>query len=362
MGFWDRIRRGGAQAPAAPAPSDTAAVEPGPAAAPPAPAGRPGWDGGWREVAPPSVTIARSPLGVSDGLRFRSGLASWQNPTLTSGLGHGLVPSAPAGLIHGVARPTGAPRATTVEGGGPLLLRAVRPDAEPDPDAGADAGSDAGPATGSGTTSQDPGQAVQRRTGTTAPAAVPARSPGRPEAVDPLVVPRSAGSGSAASPGTPASSASPRRTTPAPGGSGEERPHGQRARAGRGLRSDGRADGVPPDDGRERGRRFRRRTSVGTGRRRAGPPAGRVPAHGKRARCGPGPRAPEAVRHPGDDRGTQGQGYARESGSARELRELRGGQGAGCGRERVGAHRLGYADGLGCARRLGYAQHVGCAR
>ncbi|MEU7035116.1 hypothetical protein ABZ958_15695 [Streptomyces sp. NPDC046237] len=220
MGFWDRIRRGGAQAPAAPAPSDTATAEPGPAAAPQAPAGRPGWDGGWREVAPPSVTIARSPLGVSDGLRFRSGLASWQNPTLTSELGHGLVPSAPAGLIHGVARPTGAPRTTTVEGGGPLLLRTVRPDAEPDPDAGADAGQ----ATGPGTTSPDPGQAVQRLTGTTAPAAVPARSPGRPEAADPLVVPRSTGSGPAAAPGTPASSASPRRTTPAPEGAAKSGP------------------------------------------------------------------------------------------------------------------------------------------
>ncbi|MBK3586630.1 hypothetical protein JHN49_23970, partial [Streptomyces sp. MBT57] len=34
----------------------------------------PGWDGGWRQVAPPAVTVARSSIGVSDGLRFRSQL------------------------------------------------------------------------------------------------------------------------------------------------------------------------------------------------------------------------------------------------------------------------------------------------
>ncbi|MGW2203075.1 hypothetical protein [Streptomyces sp. NPDC001774] len=215
MGFWDRFRRGGdAQAPAAPAQAATAA--PGAAAAAPeVPAGRPDWDGGWREVAPPSVTIARSTPAVSDGMRFRSGLAAWQNPTLTSGLGHGLMPSAPAGLIHGVARPATGPRTSTVEGGGPLLLRAVRdPEADGEP----------GPAT----TPHGPEHPVQRRT-VTAPVAERAANSG-PSATapvrradsgapmtagtDPLVVSRSTGTDRA--PGTPTSSATPRRTASAP--------------------------------------------------------------------------------------------------------------------------------------------------
>ncbi|WP_181398120.1 hypothetical protein, partial [Streptomyces sp. ZEA17I] len=66
------------------------------------------------------MTVARSSIGVSDGLRFRSRLASWQNPTLGGELGHAVMPSAPVGLIHGVARP-GVPRAASP--GGPLLLR-----------------------------------------------------------------------------------------------------------------------------------------------------------------------------------------------------------------------------------------------
>ncbi|NEB51642.1 hypothetical protein G3I48_04900, partial [Streptomyces griseus] len=90
-----------------------------------------GWDGGWRRVAPPTVTVARSSIGVSDGLRFRSRLASWQNPALGGELGHSVLPSAPVGLIHGVARPGGA---RTTSPGGPLLLRAVRP---PDADGSA---------------------------------------------------------------------------------------------------------------------------------------------------------------------------------------------------------------------------------
>ncbi|NEA19878.1 hypothetical protein G3I29_31375, partial [Streptomyces halstedii] len=63
------------------------------------------WDGGWQRVAPPTVTVARSSIGVSDGLRFRSGLAAWQNPAFGGELGHAVLPSAPVGLIHGVARP-----------------------------------------------------------------------------------------------------------------------------------------------------------------------------------------------------------------------------------------------------------------
>ncbi|MER6069600.1 hypothetical protein ABT187_12250 [Streptomyces sp. NPDC001817] len=86
------------------------------------------WDGGWRRTPPPTLTVARTPLGVSDGLAFRSGLASWQDPSFDAGLGHALLPSAPVGLVHGVTGPV-APRATHTAGG-PLLLRVPRPQAE----------------------------------------------------------------------------------------------------------------------------------------------------------------------------------------------------------------------------------------
>ncbi|MFJ4805394.1 hypothetical protein [Streptomyces murinus] len=81
------------------------------------------FDGGWRRVAPPSLTVARAPLGVSDGLTFRDGLTSWQNPAFDSGLGHGLLPSAPMGLVHGVTRP--AVQRSEYGSGGPLLLRSL---------------------------------------------------------------------------------------------------------------------------------------------------------------------------------------------------------------------------------------------
>ncbi|MEU6461224.1 hypothetical protein [Streptomyces sp. NPDC046976] len=81
------------------------------------------WDGGWRRVAAPSLTVARAPLGVSDGLTFRDGLTSWQNPAFDSGLGHGLLPSAPMGLVHGVTRP--AVQRSEYGSGGPLLLRSL---------------------------------------------------------------------------------------------------------------------------------------------------------------------------------------------------------------------------------------------
>ncbi|MFD8389892.1 hypothetical protein ACFV2N_11990 [Streptomyces sp. NPDC059680] len=86
------------------------------------------WDGGWRRTPPPTLTVARTPLGVSDGLAFRSGLTSWQDPSFDAGLGHALLPSAPVGLVHGVTGPV-APRATHTAGG-PLLLRVPRPQAE----------------------------------------------------------------------------------------------------------------------------------------------------------------------------------------------------------------------------------------
>ncbi len=103
------------------------------------------WDGGWRRTAPPELTVARAPLGVSDGLAFRAGLAAWRNPSFGTGLGHAVLPTAPAGLVRGVARPA-APRHAR-EGGGPLLLRAVRPREADGPWEGAsEAGAADGPA------------------------------------------------------------------------------------------------------------------------------------------------------------------------------------------------------------------------
>ncbi|WP_327709515.1 hypothetical protein OG912_13330 [Streptomyces sp. NBC_00464] len=89
------------------------------------------WDGGWRRVAPPAVTVARSSIGVSDGLRFRSRLASWQNIAYGGELGHAVLPSAPVGLIHGVTRP-GTARPTTAPGT-PLLLRAATTGGQEEP-------------------------------------------------------------------------------------------------------------------------------------------------------------------------------------------------------------------------------------
>lgn len=115
MGFGDWFRRGDRQRPGAP-PQGGAGAGTGHAPEPEADhrgdggADQPGgdWDGGWRQVAPPAVTVARSSIGVSDGLRFRDGLASWQNLAFGSELGHAVLPSAPVGLIHGVTRPGSA--------------------------------------------------------------------------------------------------------------------------------------------------------------------------------------------------------------------------------------------------------------
>ncbi|MFC5804558.1 hypothetical protein [Streptomyces formicae] len=97
------------------------------------------WDGGWRRTAPLELTVARAPLGVSDGLAFRAGLAAWQNPSFDTGLGHALLPTAPTGLVRGVTRP--ATPQPILTGGGPLLLRALRPEGTESPPGGtADAG------------------------------------------------------------------------------------------------------------------------------------------------------------------------------------------------------------------------------
>ncbi|MFJ2904578.1 hypothetical protein [Streptomyces sp. NPDC087212] len=130
MAWRDRLRR------RAPAPDAGDRPTTAPTGATPGADADPGstvpgdWDGGWRRTAPPRLTVARSPLGVSDGLVFRSGLTSWQNPSFDSGLGHAVLPAAPAGLLRGVARPA-TPRSTQV-GGGPLLLRALRPEGAAD--------------------------------------------------------------------------------------------------------------------------------------------------------------------------------------------------------------------------------------
>ncbi|NED92045.1 hypothetical protein G3I76_69780, partial [Streptomyces sp. SID11233] len=69
------------------------------------------WDGGWRRTPPPQLTVARAPLGVSDGLAFRDALTAWQNPSFDAGLGHALLPTAPTGLVRGVTPPA-APQPT----------------------------------------------------------------------------------------------------------------------------------------------------------------------------------------------------------------------------------------------------------
>lgn len=76
-------------------------------------------DGGWREVAPLVPTLGGAARGVSDGLDFRSRLASWQDPSLCGPLGHAVLPTAPVGILRVVAVP-GSP--STVEGGDELVL------------------------------------------------------------------------------------------------------------------------------------------------------------------------------------------------------------------------------------------------
>ncbi|MFG2993607.1 hypothetical protein ACGFZK_30650 [Streptomyces sp. NPDC048257] len=131
MAWRDRLRRRAAvpeAATAAPVARNTAAARE---------TGVPGdWDGGWRMTAPPALTVSRAAIGVSDGLAFRSGLAAWRDPSFDTGLAHALLPSAPAGLVHGVTRPAG-PR-TSASGGGPLLLRALRQPHEAEPSGAGD--------------------------------------------------------------------------------------------------------------------------------------------------------------------------------------------------------------------------------
>ena len=110
MSFWDRLRG-----------RKHATTE----ASGPAPAPRPVWDGGWRAVPALDGVIQRSSVAVGDGLRFRAGLASWQDHTFGTALGHLVGPGAPAGVMHGVVAQR-VPESTQYSGGGPLLM-ALRP-------------------------------------------------------------------------------------------------------------------------------------------------------------------------------------------------------------------------------------------
>jgi hypothetical protein len=119
-------RRAAADVPSGASPDRSAPGDPGSSVpGDPGPSVPGGWDGGWRRAAPPDLTVSRAPLGVSDGLVFRAGLAAWQNPSFDSGLGHALLPAAPTGLVRGVTG-AAAPRPLHTAGG-PLLLRALRP-------------------------------------------------------------------------------------------------------------------------------------------------------------------------------------------------------------------------------------------
>ncbi|MFD6173006.1 hypothetical protein, partial [Streptomyces coeruleorubidus] len=118
------------------------------------------WDGGWRRTTAPELTVSRAPLGVSDGLAFRAGLAAWQNPSFDTGLGHALLPTAPTGLVRGVTRAAATPQPTHT-GGGPLLLRALRPEGADGPRDGAP---DAGAANGAAGLADAPPPQASRRT------------------------------------------------------------------------------------------------------------------------------------------------------------------------------------------------------
>jgi hypothetical protein len=80
------------------------------------------WDGGWRRVAPITPTIHRADVRVGAALRFRDGLASWQDVTFGSALGHSVSSATPVGTMHGVVR---YPGGSVTPGGGPLPLRSL---------------------------------------------------------------------------------------------------------------------------------------------------------------------------------------------------------------------------------------------
>ncbi|QWF77831.1 hypothetical protein [Amycolatopsis sp. CA-230715] len=63
-------------------------------------------DAGWHAVRPLTTTVQRLST-MSDGLRFRDGLAAWQDPSQRIELGHAVSPEAPVGLATGLVRSTG---------------------------------------------------------------------------------------------------------------------------------------------------------------------------------------------------------------------------------------------------------------
>ncbi|MFE5481667.1 hypothetical protein [Streptomyces sp. NPDC056527] len=232
MGWRDRLRRrAAAQAEPSGSSGDTAASQDTGAVRD---FGVPGdWDGGWRGTVPPRLTVSRAPMGVSDGLAFRAGLAAWRDPSFDTGLAHALLPTAPTGLVRGVARPTTA--RPTHDSGGPLLLRALSPygaDGAPDPEVpfGAVRQVASGPARERDT------PPIARGTRSDAPSASP-ESPGRSAsggrgAVGDGTAPAPHGSGSGAAPAsTPGSGRSvPNAAPPARDtGGGSPRPFVARA-------------------------------------------------------------------------------------------------------------------------------------
>ncbi|WP_033435973.1 hypothetical protein, partial [Saccharothrix syringae] len=95
MGFWDRLRR------STPVEGKQAGEPAGGAPRAAAPA-RAAWDGGWRALPPLGGVVRGGGVAVGDGLRFRDGLASWQDNRLGGELGHSVSAGAPSGVIGGV--------------------------------------------------------------------------------------------------------------------------------------------------------------------------------------------------------------------------------------------------------------------
>ncbi|AOS64298.1 hypothetical protein [Actinoalloteichus hymeniacidonis] len=90
------------------------------------------WDGGWRALPALQPVLQRSAAGISDGMRFRAGLAAWQRPgRLSADLGHLVDRRAPGGLIGGLLRPV-TPQAGGAAGP-PLPLRVIGSDSDAPP-------------------------------------------------------------------------------------------------------------------------------------------------------------------------------------------------------------------------------------
>jgi hypothetical protein len=143
---------------------------------------RPQWtDPGWRAVPPITPVLRRPDPRIGPGLPFHHNLASWQDITFGTPLGHSVGPSAPVGTMHGIIRYR-APAAALTPDGHPLpLLRSAgtAPPGEP-----IVAGTPAGPTT----PPTRPGPPRRAAPAPEAPA-IPAR-PGAATAVRPRAVGR----------------------------------------------------------------------------------------------------------------------------------------------------------------------------